>query len=181
MVKKQLQSTLLLSLFLLAVVLGGCVLAGTLPQEELQLLQEFLLSRSVTEAVRNGSLWHILWAYLRVAAVLLLFSCSAVAVVPVLALCTLQPLCLSFAVSAFARAMGREGLLLALAALGLRCLFCLPGMLYLATAVLRAAVNPSPNNRAALVRCAVISCSYLLLGAVLEMTVSPILLRYFFS
>ena len=62
---------------------------------------------------------------------LLAFLCglSAAGAVLIPALCMVQGFCLSFSVCCFAASLGHEGVLLALAALGLRCLFVLPCML----------------------------------------------------
>ena len=54
---------------------------------------------------------------------------SAAGAVLIPALCMVQGFCLSFSVCCFAASLGHQGVLLALAALGLRCLFLLPCML----------------------------------------------------
>ena len=68
-------------------------------------------------------------AYLRCPLLAFLCGLSAAGVVLIPALCMAQGFCLSFSVCCFAASLGHEGVLLALAALGLRCLFVLPCML----------------------------------------------------
>lgn len=68
-------------------------------------------------------------AYLRCPLLAFLCGLSAAGAVLLPALCMVQGFCLSFSVCCFAASLGHEGVLLALAALGLRCLFVLPCML----------------------------------------------------
>ena len=68
-------------------------------------------------------------AYLRCPLLAFLCGLSAAGAVLIPALCMVQGFCLSFSVCCFAASLGHEGVLLALAALGLRCLFVLPCML----------------------------------------------------
>lgn len=68
-------------------------------------------------------------AYLRCPLLAFLCGLSAAGAVLIPALCMAQGFCLSFSVCCFAASLGHEGVLLALAALGLRCLFVLPCML----------------------------------------------------
>ena len=62
-------------------------------------------------------------AYLRYPLLAFLFGLSAAGVALIPLLCAAQGFFLSFSVCCFAAALGRDGVLLALAALGLRCLF----------------------------------------------------------
>ena len=73
-------------------------------------------------------------AYLRYPLLAFLFGLSAAGVALIPLLCAAQGFFLSFSVCCFAAALGRDGVLLALAALGLRCLFVLPCTLCLADA-----------------------------------------------
>ena len=73
-------------------------------------------------------------AYLRYPLLACLFGLSAAGVALIPLLCAAQGFFLSFSVCCFAAALGRDGVLLALAALGLRCLFVLPCTLCLADA-----------------------------------------------
>lgn len=68
-------------------------------------------------------------AYLRCPLLAFLCGLSAAGAVLIPALCMVQGFCLSFSVCCFAASLGHQGVLLALAALGLRCLFLLPCML----------------------------------------------------
>lgn len=174
---------LLLSLFLLLGLLAGSMLAGTLPEEERTILQEYILARreSMASGQVSSDIPQTLWAYYRTAVLLSLLSFSTAAVVPVLFLCTARSFCLAYTVGAFTTALGREGLLLALATLGFRCLFTLPATLYLAGATVKAALQPGAESRAVFGKRALYAALYLCLGAVLELTVSPLLLRLFFS
>lgn len=172
--------TVLLSVFLLFGIGMGLLLAGQLSMEEIEALREYVVHRRDT--LCEGT-WYdhgveTLWLYFRGPLLLILMRCHVAMVPLVLALCTARAMELSFAVSTFAAAMGREGLLLSLGLLGIRCLFTLPLTLYLAGGVIKAAVEPTADNRAMLWRRALCSAVYLLIGAVLEMTVSPLLLRY---
>ena len=73
-------------------------------------------------------------AYLRCPLLAFLCGLSAAGAVLIPALCMVQGFCLSFSVCCFAASLGHQGVLLALAALGLRCLFLLPCMLCISSA-----------------------------------------------
>ena len=68
-------------------------------------------------------------AYLRCPLLAFLCGLSGAGAVLIPTLCMAQGFFLSFSVCCFAASMGHDGVLLALAALGLRCLFVLPCML----------------------------------------------------
>ena len=76
-----------------------------------------------------------------------LFGLSAAGVALIPLLCAAQGFFLSFSVCCFAAALGRDGVLLALAALGLRCLFVLPCTLCLADAGFAQACRAMPRLR----------------------------------
>ena len=83
----------------------------------------------------------------------------------------------------FARALGRGGVYLALAAFGPRCLFVLPCTLLLTVQGLSAAAHRRSGQRtglpdAAYWRRAGLCCLILLLGAALELTLAPRLLQW---
>lgn len=86
-------------------------------------------------------------AYLRYPLLALLCGLSGAGVVLIPLLCGVQGFFLSFSVCCFAASLGREGVLLALAALGLRCLFVLPCMLYLSGAGFPAPVGRWSEDR----------------------------------
>ena len=100
-------------------------------------------------------------AYLRYPLLAFLFGLSAAGVALIPLLCAAQGFFLSFSVCCFAAALGRDGVLLALAALGLRCLFVLPCTLCLADAgfapgVPRHAASAAPQTGAELADAAVL-------------------------
>lgn len=90
---------------------------------------------------------------------------------------------LSFSVCCFAASLGREGVLLALAALGLRCLFVLPCMLYLSGAGFSRACRSLERGQAA--KAAInwrmlLFCVFVLLaGTVVECAIVPKFSRLF--
>ena len=99
-------------------------------------------------------------AYLRYPLLAFLFGLSAAGVALIPLLCAAQGFFLSFSVCCFAAALGRDGVLLALAALGLRCLFVLPCTLCLADrfcpGVPRHAASAAPQTGAELADAAVL-------------------------
>lgn len=86
-------------------------------------------------------------AYLRYPLLAFLFGLSAAGVALIPLLCAAQGFFLSFSMCCFAAALGRDGVLLALAALGLRCLFVLPCTLCLADAGFAQACRAMPRLR----------------------------------
>ena len=86
-------------------------------------------------------------AYLRYPLLAFLCGLSGAGVVLIPLLCGVQGFFLSFSVCCFAASLGREGVLLALAALGLRCLFVLPCMLYLSGTGFSRACRSRPRPR----------------------------------
>lgn len=98
-------------------------------------------------------------------------------------LSVVQGFFLSFSVGCFARALGRGGVYLALAAFGPRCLFVLPCTLLLTVQGLSAAAHRRSGQRtglpdAAYWRRAGLCCLILLLGTALELTLAPRLLQW---
>ena len=94
-----------------------------------------------------------------------------------------QGFCLSFSVGCFARALGRGGVYLALAAFGPRCLFVLPCTLLLTVQGLSAAARRRDGQKVRLTEGAywrrVGLCGLILLiGAALELTFGPRLLQW---
>ena len=96
-------------------------------------LQEYLLNYAKLRTEDMvPSLWVVLWVYLRypLAAFLLGLTAWGIILLPVLLLA--QGFLLSFSVACFSAALARRGIVLALAALGVRCLVTLPCLLLLA-------------------------------------------------
>ena len=123
------------------------------------------------------SLLSVAAAYLRYPLLAFLLGLSAVGAVLLPMLCMVQGFFLSFSVCCFAASMGREGVLLALAALGLRCLFVLPCTLFLAgDGFSRAcrALSPARPKREAVRWRALLFCVFVLLaGTVVECAIVP--------
>ena len=115
------------------------------------------------------------------AALLLGLTAAGLVLLPVLSV--VQGFFLSFSVGCFARALGRGGVYLALAAFGPRCLFVLPCTLLLTVQGLSAAAHRRSGQRtglpdAAYWRRAGLCCLILLLGTALELTLAPRLLQW---
>lgn len=116
-------------------------------------------------------------AYLRYPLLALLCGLSGAGVVLIPLLCGVQGFFLSFSVCCFAASLGREGVLLALAALGLRCLFVMPCMLYLSGAGFSRACRSLERGQAA--KAAInwrmlLFCVFVLLaGTVVECAIVP--------
>ena len=88
-------------------------------------------------------------AYLRYPLLAFLCGLSAAGIVLIPLLCGAQGFFLSFSAFCFAASLGREGVLLALAVLGVRCLFVLPCMLYLSDTGFSRASRMLAKKRAA--------------------------------
>lgn len=118
---------------------------------------------------------QIVWAYVRYPAAVFLLGFTAWGVLFIPLVCAAQGFFLSFAVQCFASAMGRQGVALALAALGLRCLFVLPCLLMIASDGFAAAwrlaerQKPEVRDRRRLVICVFV----LLTGTVAECALVP--------
>lgn len=120
-------------------------------------------------------LWQVLWTYLRYPAAAFLLGCTAWGVMLIPLTCAAQGFFLSFAVQCFAAALGKQGVVLALAALGLRCLFTVPCLLTIAAdsfaCAWRRAERQKPEVRD---RRSVIICVFVLLtGTVAECALVP--------
>ena len=115
------------------------------------------------------------------AAALLGLTAAGLVLLPVLSVA--QGFFLSFSVGCFARALGRGGVYLALAAFGPRCLFVLPCTLLLTVQGLSAAARRRDGQKVRLTEGAywrrVGLCGLILLiGAALELTFGPRLLQW---
>ncbi len=133
---------LVLCAFFSAGILLGWRFYGTIAQQSSQQLQEYLTGYSELMAhtqAAPASLVSALVLYFRYPLLIFIFGFSALGVVLIPLLCATEGFFLSFAVTSFAVSMGRDGVLLALAALGVRCLFTLPCVLFLAMEAMEAA------------------------------------------
>lgn len=125
--------------------------------------------------ITQPSLPRVAAAYLREPLIILLLGSCTFGAVAIPLVCAWQGFTLSFAVACFAGSLGRDGVLLSLAAFGLRCLVVLPCTLLIARwafdkTLRRLRGEPSaPGQRGRLIA----AFALLLLGAVLEMTFVP--------
>lgn len=167
----------ILCLFLAAGVLAGFLAGRAVASEDLLALSRYVTgyAQLTVEAQRSAGLWQILWAYLRYPTAAFLLGCTAWGVMLIPLTCAAQGFFLSFAVQCFAIAMGKQGVILALAALGLRCLFSIPCLLTIAAdsfaCAWRRAEHQKPEVRD---RRSVIICVFVLLtGTVAECALAP--------
>lgn len=172
-------------LLVLGAVLGFAV-CRAVPQQDRQELSDYL--RQYAQATADGrgpsaSALSVAAAYFRypLAAALLGLAAAGLVLLPVLSVA--QGFFLSFSVGCFARALGRGGVYLALAAFGPRCLFVLPCTLLLTVQGLSAAARRRDGQKVRLTEGAywrrVGLCGLILLiGAALELTFGPRLLQW---
>lgn len=123
----------------------GFAVCRTVPQQDRQELSDYL--HEYAQATANGqgpsaSALSVGAAYFRYPAAALLLGLTAAGLVLLPVLSVVQGFFLSFSVGCFARALGRGGVYLALAAFGPRCLFVLPCTLLLTVQGLSAARAP---------------------------------------
>lgn len=172
-------------LLVLGAVLGFAV-CRAVPQQDRQELSDYL--HQYAQATTDGrgpsaSALSVAAAYFRypLAAALLGLTAAGLVLLPVLSVA--QGFFLSFSVGCFARALGRGGVYLALAAFGPRCLFVLPCTLLLTVQGLSAAARRRDGQKVRLTEGAywrrVGLCGLILLiGAALELTFGPRLLQW---
>ncbi|MBD9203738.1 MAG: hypothetical protein EGQ29_04005 [Clostridiales bacterium] len=167
----------ILCLFLAAGILAGFLAGRTVASEDLLSLSRYVTgyARLNAEEPRSAGLWQVLWTYLRYPAAAFLLGCTAWGVMLIPLTCAAQGFFLSFAVQCFAAALGKQGVVLALAALGLRCLFTIPCLLTIAAdsfaCAWRRAERQKPEVRD---RRSVIICVFVLLtGTVAECALVP--------
>lgn len=126
-------------------------------------------------AVMQASVWRLFGVYFRwpLAALLLGYCTLGVGLVPLL--CGTEGFLLSFAVSCFCTILGRRGILLALAALGIRALVLLPcGLIASDWAFSRACRMASGEKPTHTVPLRLLACAVLLMmGIGLEYLLSP--------
>jgi uncharacterized membrane protein SpoIIM required for sporulation len=170
-------------LLVLGAVLGFAV-CRAVPQQDRQELSDYLHQYAqATADGRGASALSVAAAYFRypLAAALLGLTAAGLVLLPVLSVA--QGFFLSFSVGCFARALGRGGVYLALAAFGPRCLFVLPCTLLLTVQGLSAAARRRDGQKVRLTEGAywrrVGLCGLILLiGAALELTFGPRLLQW---
>lgn len=172
-------------LLVLGAVLGFAV-CRAVPQQDRQELSDYLHQYAQATADGRGpsaSALSVTAAYFRypLAAALLGLTAAGLVLLPVLSVA--QGFFLSFSVGCFARALGRGGVCLALAAFGPRCLFVLPCTLLLTVQGLSAAARRRDGQKVRLTEGAywrrVGLCGLILLiGAALELTFGPRLLQW---
>ena len=163
-------------LLVLGAVLGFAV-CRAVPQQDRQELSDYLHQYAQATADGRGPSASAL----SVAAALLGLTAAGLVLLPVLSVA--QGFFLSFSVGCFARALGRGGVYLALAAFGPRCLFVLPCTLLLTVQGLSAAARRRDGQKVRLTEGAywrrVGLCGLILLiGAALELTFGPRLLQW---
>ena len=172
-------------LLVLGAVLGFAV-CRAVPQQDRQEVSDYLNQYAQATADGRGpsaSALSVAAAYFRypLAAALLGLTAAGLVLLPVLSVA--QGFFLSFSVGCFARALGRGGVYLALAAFGPRCLFVLPCTLLLTVQGLSAAARRRDGQKVRLTEGAywrrVGLCGLILLiGAALELTFGPRLLQW---
>ena len=165
----------LLCLFFAAGILAGFLARRTVKSDDLSALGGYVSEYAALTAQQPADIINVVWAYLRypAAAFLLGFTAWGVMLLPLL--CTAQGFFLSFSVHCFAASLGRGGVTLALAALGLRCLFVLPCLLVTASdsfqSAWRRAEKQKPERRD---RRRLLLCLFVLLtGTVAECALVP--------
>lgn len=165
----------ILCLFFAAGILAGFLARCTVKGDDLSALGDYVLGYASLPGRQAADIISVAWAYFRypAAAFLLGFTAWGVMLTPLL--CTAQGFFLSFAVQCFAASLGTGGVLLALAALGVRCLVVLPCLLVTASdslaAAWRCAEGQRPERRDR--RRALLCVFILLTGTVAECALTP--------
>lgn len=167
----------ILSLFFAAGILAGFLARYAVSSEDLTTLSGYVTGYAHLAAEeRSGvGLLQIAWAYLRYPMAVFLFGYTVWGVMFIPLVCAAQGFFLSFAVQCFVASLGRQGVVLALAALGVRCLFTVPCLLAVAAdgfaAAWRLAEHQKPEERDR--RMLIISVFVLLTGTVAECALVP--------
>lgn len=161
----------------------GCAVCRAVPQQEQQELSNYM--ERYAQATMEGSgptasALSVAVAYFRYPLLTLLLGFTAAGLIFLPLLWALQGFFLSFSTACFAAALGRNGVYLALAAFGLRCLFVLPCTLYLTVHGLSSAASRRCGQKASQppVRWLGICLLLLLLGMALELHFTPYLLKW---
>lgn len=120
-------------LFLLGAALGHLT-AGLVHPEQYRELSDYVLgyARSSYDP-RTIPLMSVFFSYFRAPAAVFLLGLASCGIWLVPVFTVGQGFFLSFSIRCFSAALGRSGVLLAFAAFGVRCLFVLPCMFFLAT------------------------------------------------
>ena len=160
-----------LSAFTLLGIVTGQIAGHCVSAEHLEELGSCLSAYALTQT----SAWRLLAVYLQwpLAALLLGYCTLGVGLLPLL--CGVEGFLLSFAVSCFCALLGRRGILLALAALGVRALVLLPcGLIASDWAFSRACRMVSGEKLTHTVPLRLLACGAILfLGIGLEFFFSP--------
>lgn len=171
-----LRRTLLPALALAAGMAGGMLWALRLGDESLAQLSAYLerYSAAVNGELSASAVWGTVWAYFRCPVWLAFFAFCGAGAFFIPAVLAAEGFGLGLAVMSFSAAMGRQGALLALAVLGLRCVFvfpctlCMGCFLWRPTGDKKRTSGPPPRSGTLGV------CMFLLaVGAVLEITLVP--------
>lgn len=147
--KSRAELLLLCGFFLLGLLLGRLA-CGLVTEENIDQLRAYLLhyseiAQNPTDAVASFvSLFRTYYRY-PVVIYLLGFTAAGVALIPVV--CMAQGFFLSFSIQCFAKAFGRNGVTLALSAMGVRCLFTVPCTLFLAMCAAANALQRLGDNK----------------------------------
>ena len=173
-------------LFALGAVLGALGHGVVTVRDDQQLRAYVLQFAQVSAGAddRVASAFSVLAVYYRYALLTVIcgFLTGGLLLIPLL--CMMQGFSLSFSVCCFASAMGRSGVMLALAAFGVRCLIALPCTFYLAAQAMARSydklqtVKQKEKPRITSDAWPILKCFLILLfGVVTELTVVPRLLQ----
>ncbi len=179
-------------LFALGAILGMLAHRGVTEQDDLYLRSYLLQFAQMSAQPQDAaaSLLSVLLVYFRYPLLLMLSGSSAVGLLAVPFFCMMQGFSLAFAVNCFASAMGADGILLALAAFGIRCMFTLPCFFLLAIGTAERAYRTADQRNSGKKKAAngqqgstrkIVLWALLLLGAVVELTLVPQLLQLVLS
>lgn len=166
----------------------GMLMHRTVSAQEDMALRDYLVQYAQMTARNDSaaaSALSVLLVYFRCPLLLLLCGCTAFGLVLIPALCAAQGFSLGFSLACFAAALGRQGVVLALAAFGIRSLFTLPCILFLAVGaadrvlrLLGRENSPGKKRRIPAGLPATALClAVLLLGAAVDAVLTPRLLH----
>ena len=167
-------------LFLVGAALGF-LCGGLLNESQQRELGDYVLGYAhASSASRSASVLDVILAYFRAPVAFFLLGLAACGTWLIPLLMVGQGFLLAYSVRCFGVALGRSGVLLASAAFGIRCLFVLPCVFYLAarsrTGALRLRAGNSLREKPDGVRGfypVFICCIALLIGCVVEISLVP--------